>query len=273
MTHRRSCGRSGGGIAIRKKPCFSGDSQVQYISEFRSYFHEGVKYGKTKCCNPDSDKIAGIFLCVPSCYGGLVIVQFTAEVTHVSDDYGLLQGRINIGDTITGTYTYDTSMPDAYPNPSAARYEYYAPPSGISVEAGGFLSRSDHDNTAFFVEIEDDAQLVSGTRDTFRLASQNNLPFGSDVFVDKILLGFEDYSGHALSNDALPTVAPILTDWPLAEIEMGGYDPEHGRRFFTFEGNITSASLIPEPATFGLLGLGGLALLRNGRSVRGQHRR
>jgi hypothetical protein len=217
--------------------------------------------------------IAGIFLCVPNCYGGLVVVRFTAELTGVRDDWGLLQGRINIGDTITGTYTYDTSIPDAYPNPSAARYEYYAPPSGISVQAGGFVSRSNPDNTYFFVEIEDDAHLVAGTRDTFSSASENNLPFGSDVFVDKILLDFEDYSGHALSNDALPTVAPILTDWPLAKIEMGGYDPEHGRRLFTFEGNITSASLIPEPATLGVLGLGGVALLRNGRSVRGQRRR
>ena len=61
-TCRHSCGRSGGGIAIRKKPCFSGDSQVQCTSEFQTYSHEGVKYGKTKRCNPDSDNRRAVWL-------------------------------------------------------------------------------------------------------------------------------------------------------------------------------------------------------------------
>jgi hypothetical protein len=212
-------------------------------------------------------------LCTPDCPGAFVSAEFTAELTGVRDDWGLLQGRINVGDTITGTYTYDTSIPDANPHPSGARYEYYAPPSGISVQAGGFVSRSNPDNTYFFVEIEDDAHLVAGTRDTFSSASENNLPFGSDVFVDEIFLDFEDYSAHALSSDSLPTDAPDIAVWSLAQVHITGNNPQNERIFFHVTGDLTSTLLIPEPATLGLLGLGGLALLRNRRSFRGQRKR
>jgi len=216
--------------------------------------------------------IAGIFSYAPSGYGGLVIVQFTAEVARVNETYGFLQGRISIGDTITGTYTYDISAPDLDPYIIDGRYEYYTPPSGISIHAGGFESKTDPDNTDFTIEIENDARLISGTGDTFRLESRNNLPLGNDVLCYVIYLRFEDYSGLALSSDALPTVAPVVADWPLAQIHFGGYDPQNGRRYFSVTGDLTSLLLIPEPATLGLLGLGGLALLRNRKPIKGKRK-
>jgi len=209
--------------------------------------------------------IAGPSSYAPSCYGGLVIIQFNAEVTSVSDYWGILQGEITVGDTIAGTYTYDTSAPNLNPPGNLARYEYHAPPSGVSVHISGFESGSDPDNTNFFVEIEDDAHLVAGTRDTFSLVSENNLPFGSDVFVDDISLDFEDYSGHALSSVALPTHAPAVVDWSLAQVYISGNDLQNNRLFFSITGDLTSAVLIPEPATVLLLGMGCMVLLRRHR--------
>ena len=215
--------------------------------------------------------IAGIFLCVPSGYGRLVIVEFTAEVTHVSDSYALLQGAVNIGDTITGTYTYDTSIPDSSPSLRIGLYEYYTPPSGIFIHVGGFESKTNPDNTDFFVEIVNDFPLISGSLDRFRLESNNNLPFGDDVIIDMISLHLEAHNSRALSSDALPTVAPIVADWPFLRVSVGGYVPPIRPTSFHFTGDLTSAHLIPEPTTLGLLGLGGLALLRNRKSIKGTH--
>lgn len=197
----------------------------------------------------------------PSCCGALVIVQFNAEVTQVHDSYSLLQGRINHGDTITGTYTYDTSAPDIYSDTSWARYEYDTPPSGISVRVGGFESRSDSDNTDFSIEIVNDATAMGGSWDSFVLESENNLPFGSDLVIYELSLHFIDDSALAISSDALPVGAPVIADWPIAEVVIKGHATLLPRRTFDITGFLTSAVLIPEPATVLLLGVGYMVLL------------
>lgn len=216
--------------------------------------------------------IAGIFLSIPNGYCGLVIVEFSAEVSDVVDSYGFMQGIVNIGDTITGTYTYDTSAPDSSPLLGIGRYEYYAPPSGIFIHVAGFESRTDPENTDFVVTTENDAYLINGTRDSFRLESNKNLPFGSDTIIDMISLYLGVHNGNALSSDALPTVAPVVADWQLLRVYVGGYVPHIAIRpkGFYFIGDITSAHLIPEPATMMLLGLGGAALLKNLSFIKGQ---
>ena len=206
--------------------------------------------------------IAGPSRYVPSCYGGLVIVEFTAEVSDVVDSYGFMQGIVNIGDIVTGTYTYDTSTPDSSPFLGIGRYEYYTPPSGIFIHVGGFKSKTDPDNTDFVVTTENDAYLINGTRDSFRLENNNNLPFGSDIIIDMISLYLGVHNGNALSSDALPTVAPVVADWQLLRVYVGGYVPHIRPKGFYFIGDITSAHLIPEPATVLLLGMGCMVLLR-----------
>jgi hypothetical protein len=47
----------------------------------------------------------------------LITIEITAEIDSVSDPYGHLEGNINVGDIITGTYTYESTTPDTNPSP------------------------------------------------------------------------------------------------------------------------------------------------------------
>jgi hypothetical protein len=46
-------------------------------------------------------------LCAASASGEIVIIGLTAEIAQLDDPDDLLEGRIRIGDIITGSYTYD----------------------------------------------------------------------------------------------------------------------------------------------------------------------
>ena len=44
----------------------------------------------------------------------IITIHLTAEIEYI-DGQDLLEGRVNVGDTITGSYTYDSDAPDTNP--------------------------------------------------------------------------------------------------------------------------------------------------------------
>ena len=51
--------------------------------------------------------VAVLALCTASASGEIVIIGITAEIAQLDDLDDLLEGRIRIGDIITGSYIYD----------------------------------------------------------------------------------------------------------------------------------------------------------------------
>ena len=190
---------------------------------WRDIFTERGNYDEKTCSNTGYC-ICGLFCRVPASKAELVIIGFTAEVTFFYDSSGLLEGRIGIGDTMTGTYIYDTSTPDLSPaHPGIATYEHTCSACGISVEVGGFEFKTDPDNVEFVVSIEDDIADLSGyAKDSFELKSENNLPvydgltihipFYNSVTVRWLYISLIGTT-EAISSDVLPTTAPVLDDW------------------------------------------------------------
>lgn len=191
-------------------------------------------------------------LCTQQAQAKLVTIEIEAVVDYVEDDFSYLEGKINVGDTITGWYTYDTSTPDSNPLPQVADYQHNTPSCGIFLSVGGFQFETDPTNVDFLVEIIND-YTSGGLHDSYGLISYNNLPLSNSALVDGVSWWLRDSSANALSSIDLPTAPPVLGDWQLNRLRMHG---ERGR--YIVDAHVTAA--IPEPATVLLIGLGGLFL-------------
>lgn len=191
----------------------------------------------------------------------LIPIAINAEVTSVLENFDLLEGKIHVGDLVTGVYVYDSATPDRDPAYYHGEYEHHAPPAGITFTVGGFVFMTDPANVDFTIHIVDDPPAQGRVGDRYGILSENNLPLPNGTSVGGISLFLRNEAGGVLSSDALPTMAPVLDDWAQGgELAVSGIG-----RSFVIEGRLTSMALIPEPATLMFLGLGGLALLRNRR--------
>jgi len=168
---------------------------------------------------------------------------------------------------IKGTYTYDTLTPDEYPQwPDIGVYVHHSPPCGISLEIGGFVFMTDPDNVNFIVHIMNDAPTIVGRLDAYEIEGWHNLPLHNSLRVSDIELELYDSTFSALSSDALPATALVLDDWETGDHDIyigGGHPDYHPLEYhYSIDAHLTSAFLIPEPATIFLLSLGGLFLKR-----------
>ncbi len=200
-----------------------------------------------------------MFLSVGFCnvQAEIIIIGIEATVDYVDDPCNVFEGSITPGDIVTGTYMYDSDTEDSNPLSTVGDYWHYDSPFGISLTVGGFDFRTDPDNVNFLVEIINDGALED---DGYVLQSYYNLPLPNGVPVGHISWQLNDPSGQALSSTALPITAPVLNDWD----QPFGLYFETRRQFFV-RSYVTSAVVIPEPASLLLLSLGCLVLRRKNR--------
>jgi len=188
----------------------------------------------------------------------LVTIKIEAVVDSVDDPFGYLEGNITPGDIITGSYTYDLSTPDSNPLGQGADYEHLLPPCGISLSVGDFVFQTDMTNVNLLVEVVNNNAGIDG----YLLISYNNLSLPNGTPVNSISWTLIDYTKSALSSDALLATAPVLDDWGFNRLSFGGGTRARG---YVIEGDVTSAVVIPEPATVLLVSFGGLIFVRRGK--------
>ena len=200
-----------------------------------------------------------LVLSANSLWATIITIELTAEIAEVDDISGLLEGNVNVGDTITGSYTYDSTTLDSSPSETVGSYWHFSSPYGISLSVGGFVFQTDLDNVNFGIGILNN----HNGRDSYAFGSLNNLPLSNGVWVEHISWQLDDYTATALSSTDLPTTPPVLEDWAYSPAQLGIKLGSKG--YAGLYGEVTSVELVPEPGTVFLLGFGSLALIRRGR--------
>lgn len=200
--------------------------------------------------------ILGAAFCVGPAEGGIITIAIEGVVDYAYDPCGFLGADIEVGDVITGTYTYDSARPDSCPEVFEGQYWHDTSPAGVRLTVEGFTFESATPGVDFLVLIGND---TSRGRDFYGFASFKNVPLSSGVRVDRIAWEVADPSRTALATDELPTTGPVLGDWVSNSLLIGS-PPRDGA--FWIEGHVTSAVVVPEPGTFLLFGAGTLAVCR-----------
>ena len=167
-----------------------------------------------------------------------ITVQVTGHVVGWVDSYGVFGGKMPLGQTITGTYTYDTSTP-AWNASAAAYYTPSSPPASVTVSAGAFTFQSAPPSP-----LQINMHLGAGANSPggMQIQSFNNQPLPSGQAVEQIQFLFTDPSGQWPTSVALPTAAPTVAPTPQTlyanQIYISG-------QYFSVQAVIDSATLLP----------------------------
>ncbi len=204
----------------------------------------------------------------------VVTIQVTGAVDSVTTDGGYaLDGSVTAGTTMTGFCTYHSDTPDMDSDEYDGLYDLIS----VSMTIGNYIF---NDNPfSYFTpkfEIGGPADCreykVYSPRSSFDgTITVNGSPKTYDDLIWEVsyltLMRLQHFDIHQLSDDSLPVSSFPDISYFNRDRRFGVHfrksyvNPEDG--YFSIGGNITSVTLIPEPATILLLSLGGL-LLRKG---------
>lgn len=184
--------------------------------------------------------VSGLLLSALACAPAMaevVRVKITARVSSVSDPIGQLNGKVVLGQRLSGTYVYNTNTPNMYPNPDYGMYQPYANEARVRLAAGGWVFESNQPTQGIIIEIN--AQTPGSGY--FDFWSQDNKPLSNGVGVVGIHVNYQG-TGSVTQSAALPAVAPTLSDYYVKEV--GIYGDSSSGSGFQLTAQIESAELI-----------------------------
>lgn len=166
----------------------------------------------------------------------VITVKVTGHVVGWSDTRGVLGGQITLGQSITGSYTYDTNTP-AQMNVGAAQYVPSSPPASVTVSTGGLTFQSV--STSQFQIYVHQGGAAPNDPGIMTIQSLNNKQLAPGLSVSYIQFSFMDPSAQWPTSLALPSGAPTLQNFSGSQFTVSG-------DYFNVQAQVDSATLSPQ---------------------------
>src|SRR5262245_22033261 len=198
---------------------------------------------------------AGVFSAMPgpAVHAIPVTFQFAGVVTQdpLLDPNDPFAGSIAAGTSFSGSYTFESTTPDADPTPNAGSYT--SSPGTLSVTIGG--------NPFSAVDLLNIGVIDNSAGGDFYTVFARNTT-GPGTFA--LSLSLQDIDGTALGSAALPTTAPAFGAFEVTDAFLDGLFSSNQVQI---QGRLTSlvcvngcapggGTPVPEPPTVTLLGTG-----------------
>jgi len=172
-----------------------------------------------------------------------VTFYFGGQITYVYDEFDVFEGRIDVGNSFFGSYTFELEQPDIVPaDPDYS--EYLGAVRAVSLEAGDIKFIPSISTSGTIVVAND--RPISG-RDFYQV--RGPILFGTHGFNLHITL--IDRDGTFVDSDVLLATPPSLQH---SEIHAFGFGTQESG--VSIGGDLQFLSVIPEPATIFLISCG-----------------
>ncbi|MDX9703671.1 MAG: hypothetical protein RBU23_11620 [Candidatus Auribacterota bacterium] len=190
-----------------------------------------------------------LFFFAPSLHA--LTIGFRGTIIQVFDPDNFIDGRVNIGDTFSGSITYDFSSYTLIEHPNLAIYVYNTYPNAITVELNGLVFMTNPDGGRLRINVTNDRP--EGIPDVLSFISNaSNIFFGEVMTLSSLYWHLSDTTGTALSSLELPVAPPTLSDYNLNTFYIQRFADGVGDIGYDIIGNVTFAEQyapIPEPMT------------------------
>jgi len=154
-----------------------------------------------------------------------VTFNLTATVKDIYDYNNVLSGTVNIGDTVSGAYTFDTTTPDMDPDPNYGFYDHAFGTGnyGFDVTVANNNIKTDSTMGNFSIFIVDG----QGWNDYYSASHFGlQIPFINGSTIESLGINLDDPNGELITSAALTDVPPSLSTNGYKEIFISGMRQE-----------------------------------------------
>lgn len=182
--------------------------------------------------------VVSLFLLISSANAAILSFQFSGNVTQVPLDD--VFGDIAVGDTIRGSYSFDTSAVDLLPADATIGSFTWAAPFGMTVAVGTHNFRTSGSLNIGILDSFVDQYTVLALSATGDLALE---------------LLLQDNMSGVFTDDRLPLISPLLADFAQKDFHLHALLPGGE---IQVDGQLSTPQTVPEPSLTGSLLMGSL---------------